>query len=93
LCAGRLARLAETELRASGARPRRVSLTGLEALTASERPIAEMAAHGLTNREIAQRGAPDALCIRIRDKVLQSFTQARRETVGARGRAAGSRFR
>jgi DNA-binding CsgD family transcriptional regulator len=31
-----------------------VLLTGLEALTASERRIAELAAEGLTNREIAQ---------------------------------------
>jgi DNA-binding CsgD family transcriptional regulator len=49
-----LAVRAETELRASGARPRRALLTGLEALTASERRIAELAAEGLTNREIAQ---------------------------------------
>jgi DNA-binding CsgD family transcriptional regulator len=49
-----LAARAETELRATGARPRRVLLTGLEALTASERRIAELAAEGLTNREIAQ---------------------------------------
>jgi DNA-binding CsgD family transcriptional regulator len=49
-----LAQRAETELRATGARPRRVLLTGLESLTASERRIAELAAEGLTNREIAQ---------------------------------------
>jgi DNA-binding CsgD family transcriptional regulator len=49
-----LARQAETDLRATGAKPRRVRLTGLEALTASERRIAELAADGLTNREIAQ---------------------------------------
>ena len=49
-----LAERAETELRATGARPRRVLLTGLEALTASERRIAELAAQGLTNRQIAQ---------------------------------------
>ena len=49
-----LADRAETELRATGARPRRVLLTGLEALTASERRIAELAAQGLSNREIAQ---------------------------------------
>jgi DNA-binding CsgD family transcriptional regulator len=42
------------ELRATGARPRRVLLTGVDALTASERRIAEMATDGLTNREIAQ---------------------------------------
>lgn len=52
--AGPLAHEVETELRATGARPRRVLLTGLEALTASERRIAELAAEGLTNREIAQ---------------------------------------
>ena len=54
LGAGALARRAETELRATGAKPRRVLLRGLEALTASERRIAELAAAGLTNREIAQ---------------------------------------
>ncbi|TML85403.1 MAG: hypothetical protein E6G09_05800 [Actinobacteria bacterium] len=52
--AKRLAEQAETELRATGARPRRVVLTGLDSLTASERRIAELASQGLTNREIAQ---------------------------------------
>jgi DNA-binding CsgD family transcriptional regulator len=42
------------ELRAAGAKPRRRMLTGLEALTASERRTADMAASGMTNREIAQ---------------------------------------
>jgi DNA-binding CsgD family transcriptional regulator len=49
-----LAGRAEIELRATGAKPRRLLLTGLEALTASERRVAELAAQGLTNREIAQ---------------------------------------
>jgi DNA-binding CsgD family transcriptional regulator len=49
-----LAEQAETELRATGARPRRVLLTGLDSLTASERRIAELAGQGMTNREIAQ---------------------------------------
>ncbi len=49
-----LAGRAETELRATGARPRRAVLTGADALTASERRIAELAADGLTNRRIAQ---------------------------------------
>jgi DNA-binding CsgD family transcriptional regulator len=52
--AGPLAEYAGTELRATGARPRRVLLTGLESLTASERRVAEFASEGLTNREIAQ---------------------------------------
>jgi DNA-binding CsgD family transcriptional regulator len=49
-----LAARAETELRATGARPRRVVLAGVESLTASERRVAELAADGRTNREIAQ---------------------------------------
>ena len=52
--AQRLAVQAETELRATGARPRRAVLTGLDSLTASERRIAELAGDGQTNREIAQ---------------------------------------
>jgi hypothetical protein len=53
LGAGPVAAQADTELRATGAR-RRVLPTGLEALTASERRVAELAANGLTNRQIAQ---------------------------------------
>jgi DNA-binding CsgD family transcriptional regulator/tetratricopeptide (TPR) repeat protein len=49
-----LAARAETELLATGARPRRVALSGLESLTPSERRVAEMAAEGPTNRQIAQ---------------------------------------
>ena len=45
---------AERELLATGARPRRVALSGVASLTPSERRIAEMAAEGPTNREIAQ---------------------------------------
>jgi DNA-binding CsgD family transcriptional regulator len=52
--ATRLAQRARTELLAAGARPRRGALTGLEALTASERRVAELAAAGLSNPEIAQ---------------------------------------
>jgi DNA-binding CsgD family transcriptional regulator len=43
-----------TELLAAGGRPRRLVLSGLDSLTASERRVAQLAADGLSNREIAQ---------------------------------------
>ena len=52
--AARLAQRARAELIAAGARPRRGAVTGLEALTASERRVAELAAAGMSNPEIAQ---------------------------------------
>jgi DNA-binding CsgD family transcriptional regulator len=52
--AGALAERAREELGLAGARPRRPRVSGLESLTASERRVAELAAAGATNREIAQ---------------------------------------
>ena len=52
--AGALAARARQELVTAGARPRRQRLSGVEALTASERRVAQMAASGMTNRQIAQ---------------------------------------
>jgi DNA-binding CsgD family transcriptional regulator len=49
-----LAHHARNELLATGARPRRHAITGPDALTPSERRIAQMAARGLTNKQIAQ---------------------------------------
>jgi DNA-binding NarL/FixJ family response regulator len=49
-----LADRAHAELLATGARPRRRELTGLDALTASERRVAQLAGQGLSNRQIAQ---------------------------------------
>jgi len=43
-----------TELIAAGGRPRRLVLTGLDSLTPSERRVAQLAAAGLPNRDIAQ---------------------------------------
>jgi DNA-binding CsgD family transcriptional regulator len=45
---------ARAELVITGARPRRARISGVESLTASERRVAQLAAEGLTNRQIAQ---------------------------------------
>ena len=49
-----LAERANEEIAATGARPRKVLRTGLDALTASERRVAQLAADGMSNKEIAQ---------------------------------------
>lgn len=49
-----LARRARAELDATGARSRRVVVSGIQALTPSERRVADLAAGGLTTRQIAQ---------------------------------------
>ena len=49
-----LAERAREELRLAGARPRRAAISGPASLTPSERRIAERAAAGKTNRQIAQ---------------------------------------
>ena len=51
----RLADRARLELLACGARPRRSAVTGIESLTPAERQVADFAAAGHGNREIAQR--------------------------------------
>jgi class 3 adenylate cyclase/DNA-binding CsgD family transcriptional regulator len=45
---------AEAEIEATGTRPRRLLLSGLDSLTASERRVADFAADGLSNKDIAQ---------------------------------------
>jgi ATP/maltotriose-dependent transcriptional regulator MalT len=49
-----LAERARTELQATGARPRTTALSGVDALTPSEKRVADLAAAGMSNREIAQ---------------------------------------
>jgi len=52
--ATRLVAGAEDELRATGAKPRRVAQSGADALTASEARVGRLAARGHSNAEIAQ---------------------------------------
>jgi tetratricopeptide (TPR) repeat protein len=52
-----LAGRANEEIAATGARPRKVLQTGLDALTASERRVGQLAADGMSNKEIAQRSS------------------------------------
>jgi DNA-binding CsgD family transcriptional regulator len=49
-----LADHARTELAAAGARPRRIRLSGVDALTPSQRRVADLAAQGLTTKLIAE---------------------------------------
>jgi DNA-binding NarL/FixJ family response regulator len=49
-----ISRRAREELIAAGAKPRRERISGADALTASELRVAQLAAQGLTNRQIAQ---------------------------------------
>jgi DNA-binding CsgD family transcriptional regulator len=49
-----LAERALGELRAAGGRPRRLALSGVESLTPGQLRVAEMAAKGMSNREIAE---------------------------------------
>jgi len=52
--ARRIARRAHAELEASGEKMRRYTPIGVESLTPSERRVADLAATGMTNRQIAQ---------------------------------------
>ena len=75
------------ELVAAGGRPRRLLLSGLDALTPSERRVAQLAAAGLSNRDIAQNlfitartveghltHAYDKLAITSREQLLAALT-------------------
>ena len=86
LCgAAPLAARAETELRATGARPRRIALQGIESLTPSERRVAELAAEGPTNREIAQ-----ALFVTPRTVELHLANAYRKLGIGSRSQLAAA---
>jgi DNA-binding CsgD family transcriptional regulator len=87
-----LARRARDELQATGARPRRYVLRGVESLTPSERRVAELAAAGRTNREVAQAlfVTPKAIEYHLANAYRKLDIESRQELSGALG-TAGSR--
>ena len=89
-----LAAQARAELNATGARPRRHALRGTDALTPSERRVAELAARGASNRDIAQAlfvtirtvelhltHAYEKLDIRSRTDLARAFDGARPDPI------------
>ena len=83
--ASSLAAHAESELLATGARPRRIALSGVESLTPSERRVAELAAEGPTNREIAQ-----ALFVTQRTVEVHLTSIYRKLAISSRSQLAGA---
>ena len=76
---------AHEELIATGARPRRLVRTGVDALTPSERRIAAMAAEGLSNREIAQ-----ALFVTLRTVEMHLSNAFRKLDISSRTQLPGA---
>ena len=80
-----LAERANEEIAATGARPRKLLQTGLDALTASERRVAQLAADGLTNKEIAQ-----TLFVTIKTVEVHLSHAYRKLEISSRAQLAGA---
>jgi DNA-binding CsgD family transcriptional regulator len=80
-----LADHAADELRAAGGRPRRRAGTGIDALTASERRVAELAAGGVSNKDIAQ-----SLFVTLRTVELHLSNTYRKLEIRSRRELAGA---
>ncbi len=80
-----LAERVHEELVATGARPRRLVLSGAESLTPSERRVAGMAADGMANREIAQ-----ALFVTPRTVEMHLSNAFRKLGIASRTQLAGA---
>lgn len=82
--AARLAERAYHELRATGASPRKLTRTGVATLTASEHRVAQMAASGRTNRQIAQE-----LFVTVKTVESHLAGAYRKLDISSRGELAG----
>ena len=73
------------ELAATGARPRKLLLTGLDSLTASERRVAQLAAEDMSNKDIAQALFVTVKTVEVHlSRVYRKLDiQSRRELAGA----------
>jgi DNA-binding CsgD family transcriptional regulator len=76
---------ARSELHATGARPRSTALSGVESLTPSERRVADLAAGGLSNREIAQElyVTPKTVEVHLSNTYRKLEIRSRRELAGS----------
>jgi DNA-binding CsgD family transcriptional regulator len=74
-----------TELAAAGAQPRTTALSGVEALTPSERRVAGLAADGQTNRDIAQAlyVTPKTVEVHLSNAYRKLGIKSRRDLTGA----------
>ena len=80
-----LASRAEDELRAAGASPRNVTRAGIDALTASERRVAQVAASGMSNKQIAQ-----ALFVTVKTVETHLHRAYQKLDVGSRAQLAAA---
>jgi DNA-binding NarL/FixJ family response regulator len=73
------------ELHATGARPRASDMSGPDALTPSERRVADLAAEGQTNRDIAQAlfVTPKTVEVHLSNTYRKLGTGSRRELARA----------
>ena len=73
------------EIYATGARPRTTALRGVHALTASEKRVADLAADGQTNRDIAQSlyVTPKTVEVHLSNAYRKLGIGSRRELAGA----------
>jgi DNA-binding CsgD family transcriptional regulator len=78
-----LVRQAQDELAVMGARSRKLVLTGVDALTPSERRVARMAAEGMSNKELAQ-----ALFVTVKAVEVHLSSVYRKLQISSRGQLA-----